>query len=88
MDVLDAMFDIGEKWYNLGLALGLKAATLDKITADHANNEKRKEEMLKSWLRGVDDCSSSSWNTLVAALQRRPVGHSDIANTIESQYLK
>ena len=42
--------------------------------------------MLTKWLSKVDGCSPS-WNALVAALRKKTVGHSVIADAIAGAYL-
>ena len=77
-----------KKWKKLGLALGLKKPSIEKIKADYGNDtEECKEEMLTLWLRGVDGCSPS-WNALVDALRKETVQHADIAGVIEKKYFR
>lgn len=85
--VLEALVDVNKKWKKLGLALGLKKPTIERIKADYGNDtEECKEEMLTLWLRGVDGCTPS-WNDLVDALRNQNVQHADIAGVIEKEYL-
>ena len=80
--VLKAIVDVSEKWLMLGLALGLKQPTLDRIKTDNGNSDSRKYEMMKEWLKGTDGCKPS-WAELVNALREEIVGHSAIADKIE-----
>ena len=75
------------RWFELGLALGLKQPTLAEIRSNHENHEKDcKIEMLTKWLTEVDQCQPS-WNALVEALRSPTVQCNATANTIEKNYL-
>ena len=82
--VLEALVDVNQQWKRLGLALGLRQPTLEGISG--RDSEECKEKMLTRWLSKVDGCSPS-WNALVAALHKKTVGHSDIADAIAGAYL-
>ena len=80
------------RWFDLGLMLGLKPATLEKIKIN--NREKVddcKRDMLLDWLRKVDNVPQKgqpSWRTLVVAL-RGPLAHyPDIADNIARKHRK
>ena len=69
------------KWYELGLALGLEQPTLESIKSNH------KSQMLTKWLNRVDGCRPS-WNALVIALSSPTVQENAAANQIEMSYPK
>ena len=86
-DVLDMVVDVGKKWMELGLALGLKQPTLDKIHTDKCNVSCCKREMLSKWLNWVDGCEATcNWQSLATALRNPTVDHAPIADTIERKY--
>ena len=52
-------------WYHLGIFLDIELATLDTIQSNHPNDDERKKtEMLKVWLKG----NNASWRNLCDAL--------------------
>ena len=73
------------KWKMLGLALGLKHPTLEKIKHNEGGDvDTCKQEMLVAWLKKTDGCLPT-WRALVAALRKKTVGHDDIANCIAKE---
>ena len=86
VDVLRELNDITNKWFELGLALGLKYSTLNGIETDNTTVDKRKREMVRSWLQKKDECTPS-WQALVEALKDTLVQHIDVADNIEQKYL-
>ena len=84
--VLQAIVDVSEKWLMLGLALGLKQPTLDRIKTDNGISDLRKYEMMKEWLKGTDGCRPS-WAELIKALKEGIVGHGSIADMIKKEKL-
>ena len=72
-----------QKWYNIGLHLGIKPDELDCIR-DRNNRDPDTcfMEMLKVWLRRPGD--EATWQKLVEALKSETVGYGDVANTIMS----
>ena len=79
--VLEEVVDISARWYQLGLQLGVKPGTLDRIRAQFSDPRDQLQEMLKTWL---ETCASPSWKILVDAL--RDVGASQLAETLETKY--
>ena len=80
-NVREQLVDVS-KWEDLGLALGLKYPTLEKIRHNGSGNvDTCKREMLVAWLKKTDGCLPT-WKALVDALRNRTVGHDDIANCI------
>lgn len=90
-DVIIEVIDV-TKWFHLGLALGLKPATLKKIKIKNRENvDDCKVDMLLGWLQKVDNVPQKghpSWRTLVVAL-RGPLAHyPHIADNIAKKHLK
>ena len=71
-------------WQSLGLALGLRYPTLEKIENDHPNKiDKCKMKMLVAWLEQRDNVSQKgvpSWSVLRTALRR--MGANELADKI------
>ena len=86
--VMEMLVDITSKWQELGLALGLKKPTLDKIHEEHRDLNKCKMEMLSCWLQWRDDSKATcNWQSLAAALKSPTVEHKPIAEAIETKFL-
>ena len=81
--VLADLVDVN-KWFELGLALGLKQPTLDAITLNHKPAD-YKREMLTKWLNQVNGCKPT-WKALVKALRSPIVQCYNTANEIEQYY--
>ena len=69
----------------LGLVLGLRHPTLERIKEDNAPSHTRRYEMLAEWLKGTDGCRPS-WAELINALRDETVQHGDIADKIEKMF--
>ena len=67
-----------EKWYNIGLQLGISADDLDCIKGRDAGS--CFTEVLKIWLRRGD--LEKTWEKLVKSLRSEPVGFGDVADGI------
>ena len=82
-DVLDAVDDLND-WMNLGLRLGLRYPTLQRIAEEQRGNISQcKLEMMVAWLQRQDNVSQKgvpSWRVLRAALKR--MGEHEIADRI------
>ena len=74
--ILEALVDVNDEWFPLGLALGLRPPTLESITSFH------KREMLTKWLKQIDGCRPS-WEALVEALEKPTVQCHLVANKIK-----
>ena len=81
--VLEGVLDAAAQWYNLGLKLKVRTATLDSIQEDFTATQHRLREMLKAWLNTGDN---PSWNTLIDALKSPLVGASQLAAALETKY--
>ena len=70
--MLEAVDDLND-WMNLGLKLGLRYPTLERITEEQRGNiSKCKLKMMVAWLQRQDNVSQKgvpSWSVLSAALQ-------------------
>ena len=80
-NILPKLLEAREKWYNIGLVLGLEEYKLDAIR--HDNNDKWEpclKEMISLWLRQV----GPSWERLIDALRDDTVGFCRLADSIDS----
>ena len=86
-DVLTMLEPVNERWKELGLALGLKDATLHQINAEHPGNiSECKLQMLRLWLQWRDDCEATcNWKSLAEALKKRTVNYKPIAEAIQER---
>ena len=71
------------RWYNLGLQLGVRPETLDRIRARFNDPRDQLREMLKIWLTTSDN---PSWKTLTDALKSPVMGESQLAGGLETKY--
>ena len=85
-DVLRELCEITDDWFNLGLALNLKDATLSSIETDKETVDECKRKMVRSWLQQKDDCKPASWQALVEALEDPLVKRRDVATQIKKKY--
>ena len=58
-----------DKYSHLGLTLGLKLTTIQKIEADYFMSGRRLKQIMKVWIdRSTSLSSSEKWKTLAQAL--------------------
>lgn len=81
--MLEAVFDIKIKWYNLGLQLGISASRLDEIKQQFSQLDDALREMLRVWLKQQESCT---WITLARTLRKKSVDGEELAREIESNY--
>ena len=80
--VLTATWETRAKWYNYGLALGLKAGTLDAVKKScHDDCEDCFRETIKNWLQKAHP--QPSWSAVSIALEDPLVGHEDLAENLD-----
>ena len=72
-----------ERWYRLGLQLGVRIETLDRIRLQFSNPIDRLREILKTWLTTSD---KPCWTTLTDVLRSRSVQASQLAGSLERKY--
>ena len=75
-----AVHDVN-KWFDIGLALGLRQPTLQSIEQQYKPQD-YKREMLTKWLNQVDGCRPNR-KALVDALRSPNVQDNSVANDIE-----
>ena len=82
--VQEALFDVRNSWYDIGVQLNVSPTTLDNIKTQSDSNSDCLREMLKVWLKGLD----CSWKVIVAALNSKVLREKTgaLATEIEKEY--
>ena len=81
--LLDELDPAAAKWYNLGLALGVRSGRLDAIKVDYGTVDDNLREMLKAWLSTAD---RPTWEQVATALESRPVAKGSLARGVRETY--
>ena len=86
-NIQNKLYAVTAEWYNLGLQLGLRASTLDRIEAKYNSDPSRCFcQVLKEWLKGVNPLPT--WQAVVNALKSPTVGQYEVAEQIETELPK
>ena len=80
--VQDALQSVAQKWYTLGLQLGLSGTTLHAVESETGKELSYLSEMLKLWLEREDP--RPSWRALIEALKNN--NETELANRLQEQY--
>ena len=81
--VLTEIFNVREKWFNIGLQLSIPVKELQKIFSDHKNDHSTGLRlMLIKWLEMGD----ASWKALCRALSSQIVEESTLAKKLQQKY--
>ena len=80
--VLDELYDIRDKWYNLGLRLDVPTKKLESILTSH-DLDNCFRQVLVLWLKS----GKATWSALCQALGHRTVGQVELAATLQAKYL-
>ena len=81
--VQDALQSVAQKWYTLGLQLGLDCTLLHQIELETCQKSSYYlSEMLKLWLEREDP--RPSWRALIEALKNN--NETELANRLQEQY--
>ena len=83
-DVLEAVWKAREKWYNIGLKLGILPGTLDAISKTaNQNTDDCVSAMIKDWLKNGKP--KPSWAAVAKALKSPMVGYEHLAEQLPQQ---
>ena len=82
--VLKELISAHNKWYNLGLALGLPSSTLDSIKAQYDSTKDCLREMSKEWLKRTNP--KPSWRAVIVGLRDVTVEENQLAEEVEMKY--
>ena len=83
-EVYEALAGISQKWYYIGLAIGVSVSRLDTIKDQYPKFEEALLEALKVWLKQTS--KPRMWATLVGALRRKTIQEDDVAATVEHEH--
>ena len=72
--LVEKLYPVQSKWYELGLQLEIPPGSLDAIKKDNPETSAASREMLKQWLTGKEP----SLEKLSEALQKKTVDRPDI----------
>ena len=78
--VLDELYDVRARWYDIGLRLNVPAETLEKIKAPDDNSCLR--QVLIIWLRS----GKATWTNLCQALRHRTIEQRKLADSLLAKY--
>ena len=84
--VQNILWEVCEKWFDIGLQLKLEPNNLNKIEVNFKTVEECCRKMLLTWLSQVDP--KPTWAALVEALKSPPVKCEYVARKIELEHLQ
>ena len=73
-----------DKWFQIGVQLGVSESKLRQIEADYHTLDRRFSEMISFWLNGNTQVPVS-WTSLVQVLESRFVNEKGLANQIREK---
>jgi hypothetical protein len=77
-NVRDLLFNIRQKWYNIGIELGLSTDELDVIESKYKDDPDRcLVEVIKMWLKSIDPFPT--WSILACALRANAINEVALA---------
>ena len=82
-DLTDELFPVINKYYFIGVQLGIRKEILKKIEKDHNDTYRCFVEVLSYWL---DNGESVSWDSIISALESPLVGNKTLAATLRTKY--
>ena len=81
-DVHAELSSVIEKWYVIGVQLGLNSFILDEIKQEYFKDDSRFKRMIMVWLKG--NGKPVTWPTLIEALQA--IDKNGIAEELRDKY--
>ena len=78
--VLDAVWDAKERWFYIGLKLGIKSDKLNVIKQDNDSVDNRFTAVLEEWLSRNE--ANRTWTSMAEALRSRTVGFGPLADQL------
>ena len=73
-----------DKWFQIGVQLGVSESKLRQIEADYHTLDRRFSEMISFWLNGNTQVPVS-WTSLVQVLESRFVSEKGLANQLREK---
>ena len=84
LKVLDPLFDIRTKWYDIGLRLNVPIGTLEEIkAAGQTDDNGRLCQVLVAWLKS----GKATWTAICRALRHRTIDEIKLADTLQAKHL-
>ena len=83
--LLELLFGISDKWYDIGLSLQVRRNVLDEIKQSEDNDPTKLKKVINIW--NNTKSSSGSWETTITAVESLAINNKKIANEIR-QYLQ
>ena len=80
LEVERLLYDLRARWHIIGDALEVDSGTLDGLQKNPESNDFKLAEVIKTWID--TGRPSVTWETLIKAIDERPVNHKRIANEI------
>ena len=82
--LMEELYDIRVKWYDIGLQLRMSVGTLDAIKEQYDDFSHCLRETLKMWLKTCP--SPPTWKNIVNALRSSPVDEVRLATDLEQKH--
>ena len=79
------LYDISDKWYDIGLSLQVRRNVLDNLKHDQSGNDYKLIVVIKNFL--TSQPSTINWETVIAAIESPIVNDKETADLIR-QYLR
>ena len=80
-DVTNELGSVMNKWFQIGVQLGVSEAKLHQIEADHDTANRCLSEVIIFWLNGNTNISVT-WDSLIEALESSIVGEQGLAKRL------
>ena len=80
MEVQKLLHDLRARWDTIGDALEVDSGTLESLQGNPKSDDFKLGEVIKTWID--TGRPSVTWETLIKAIDERPVNHKRIANEI------
>lgn len=85
-DLIEELFEVRRKWYNIGVHLKIPEDTLDNIESTCRDDFDRALRLLmQHWRKQIEP--KATWADLVRALRKRTVNEHDLAANLEERYV-
>ena len=84
-DLIDELLPVSDKYYFIGIQLGIRIEILKKIEKDHNETYRRFVEVLTYWLGNGESISWDS-GSIISALESPSVGNKTLAATLINKY--
>ena len=84
--MLDEIFHVRSKWFNLGIELEMSSDDLEAIKVRHNNDpDACLLDLLTTWLKNLDP--KPTWESLASALKSKAMGYEQLSEEVRQKYL-